>query len=66
MKLRIERAFTDKYTKKKYKVGSEVEFAEDRANELLSDSRALVTQVKEASEDKPKEVPKKSTRKSKK
>ena len=62
MKLRIEKEFTDKYTSKKYKVGSEVEFEEERAKELLSDKRELVTQVKEAS----KETTKKPTKKSKK
>jgi hypothetical protein len=62
MKLRIEKEFIDKYTQKKYKVGSEVEFEDERAKELLSDDRELVTQVKEAS----KEAPKKSTKKSKK
>jgi hypothetical protein len=66
MKLKIEREFKDKFTGKKYTAGSEVEFEDERAKELLADPRDLVTQVKEASEDKPKEVPKKSTRKSKK
>ena len=70
MKLRIEKEFTDKYTNKKYKVGSEVEFKDERAKELLSDNRELVTQVKEASkedtEEEPKEAPKKPAKKSKK
>ena len=47
MKLKIEREFKDKYTGEKYEAGKEVEFEEDRANELLSDSRGLVTKVKE-------------------
>jgi hypothetical protein len=47
MKLKIEREFKDKYTGEKYEAGKEVEFEEDRAKELLSDSRGLVTKVKE-------------------
>lgn len=50
MKLKIEREFKDKFTGKKYKAGSEVEFEDDRANELLSDSRNLVSEIKEKSE----------------
>ena len=46
MKLKIEKNFADKYDGKKYKAGSEVEFEDDRAKELLEDSRELVTQVK--------------------
>lgn len=45
MKLKIERNFTDKYTGEKYEAGTEVEFEEDRAKELLSDERGLVTKV---------------------
>lgn len=48
MKLKIEKEFKDKFTGEKYEAGTEVEFEEDRANELLSDSRGLVTKVKEA------------------
>lgn len=66
MKLKIEKEFTDKYTGKKYKAGSEVEFKEERAKELLSDSRELVTQIKEAPEEASKETSKKSAKKSKK
>lgn len=58
MKLKIKKEFTDKYTGKKYKAGSEVEFEEDRAKELLSDPRELVSEVKEE--------PKKPAKKSKK
>jgi hypothetical protein len=61
MKLRIETEFTDKYTGKKYKVGSEVEFKDERANELLADPRKLVTLVK----DETTEVLKKPTKKKK-
>lgn len=46
MKLKIEREFIDKYTKEKYQEGSEVNFAEDRATELLNDPRGLVSEVK--------------------
>lgn len=60
MKLKINKEFTDKYTGKKYKAGSEVEFEDERAKELLSDSRELVSEVKEASEEAPKKPAKKS------
>ena len=46
MKLKIEKNFTDKYNGEKYEAGSEVEFEDDRAKELLDDPRELVTQVK--------------------
>lgn len=62
MKLKIEKEFIDKYTGKKYKAGSEVEFEDERAKELLSDDRKLVSEVKETSE----ETSKKSAKKSKK
>lgn len=65
MKLKINKEFTDKYTGKKYKAGSEVEFEDERAKELLSDSRELVSEVKEASEE-AEEAPKKPAKKSKK
>lgn len=45
MKLKIEREFKDKYTGEKYEAGKEVEFEDERAKELLSDSRGLVTKV---------------------
>lgn len=64
MKLKIEREFKDKYTGKKYTAGSEVEFEDERAKELLSDPRNLVTQIKE--EEEPKAASKKPVRKSKK
>ena len=59
MKLRIEKEFRDKYSGKKYVVGNEVEFVDDRAKELLSDSRNLVSKVAE-------EKSKRSIKKSKK
>lgn len=62
MKLKIERDFKDKYTGKKYKVGDEIEFKDDRANELLSDKRGLVSKI----EEEPKEESKKPAKKSKK
>lgn len=62
MKLKIEKEFKDKYTDEKYEVGSEVEFEDGRAKELLSDSRNLVSEIKEEIEEKPK----RSTKKSKK
>lgn len=47
MKLKINKEFKDKFTGEKYKAGSEVEFKDDRAKELLSDTRDLVSEVKE-------------------
>lgn len=66
MKLRIEKEFTDKYTSKKYKVGDEVEFKDERAKELLSDFRELVTRVKEEPKEEATETTKKPAKKSKK
>lgn len=63
MKLKIEKDFTDKYTKKKYKTGSKVEFEDDRANELLSDPRELVTQVAEEPKSKAVKRPVKKSKK---
>lgn len=60
MKLKIEKEFKDKYTGEKYTAGSEVEFKDDRAKELLSDSRELVSEVKETSEETTKKPAKKS------
>lgn len=47
MKLKIEKEFVDKITNAKYKVGDVVEFEDDRAKELVSDFRKLVSKVKE-------------------
>lgn len=66
MKLRIEKEFTDKYTGKKYKAGSEVDFKNERAKELLSDKRELVSEIKETTQEAPKEETKKPVKKSKK
>lgn len=66
MKLKIEKEFKDKYTGKKYKAGDTVDFKEERANELLSDDRGLVSEVKETSEQVEEEKPKKPAKKSKK
>ena len=55
MKLLIEKNFTDKYNGEKYKAGSEVEFEDERAEELLADPREVVS--------KPKPKKKKSTKK---
>ncbi len=38
----IDIAFSDKYTGADYKVGDEISFEKNRANELLNDSRKLV------------------------
>ena len=56
MKLKIEKEFKDKFTGEKYLVGSEVDFKDARAKELLDDPRGLVTKIK----DEPKEPAKKS------
>ena len=66
MKLRIEKEFTDKYTSEKYIVGDEVEFKDERAKELLSDFRELVTSVKEQPKEEVDETTKKPAKKSKK
>jgi len=66
MKLRIEKEFTDKYTSKKYKVGDEVEFKDERAKELLSDFRELVTRVKEQPKEEADKTTEKPAKKSKK
>lgn len=60
MKLKINKEFKDKFTGEKYKAGSEVEFKDDRAKELLSDKRDLVSEVKETSEETTKKPAKKS------
>lgn len=60
MKLKIEKEFKDKFTGEKYKAGSEVEFEDERAKELLSDTRKLVSEVKETSEETTKKPAKKS------
>lgn len=62
MKLKIKKEFIDKFTGKKYKAGSEVEFEDGRAKELLSDTRELVSEIEKTSE----ETTKKSAKKSKK
>lgn len=64
MKLKIEKEFTDKYTGQKYKVGEKAIFKDERAKELLSDSRELVSQVED--EEEAKEASKKPAKKSKK
>lgn len=60
MKLKINKEFKDKFTGEKYKAGSEVEFKDERAKELLSDTRDLVSEVKETSEETTKKPAKKS------
>lgn len=69
MKVRIERTFTDKYTKERREAGSIVEFDDKRAAELLADPRKVVSEVKEEGQEpkktaaKPKTAPKKKTTK---
>jgi topoisomerase IA-like protein len=47
MKLKINIEFRDKFNGTMYTKDSIVEFEEDRAKELLSDKRKLVSKVKE-------------------
>lgn len=47
MKLLIKREFRDKITGELYKKDSVVEFAEDRAKEILADNRGLAEEAKE-------------------
>lgn len=47
MKVKIEKEFRDKYTGERYAIGDEVEFEDSRAEELLSDSRNLVSKIEE-------------------
>ena len=47
MKLLIKREFRDKITGELYKEGSVVEFTEDRAKEILADTRVLAEEAKE-------------------
>lgn len=69
MKVRIERTFTDKYTKERREAGSIVEFDDKRAAELLADPRKVVSEVKEEGQEpkktaaKPKTAQKKKTTK---
>lgn len=70
MKVRIERTFTDKYTKERREAGSIVEFDDKRAAELLADPRNVVSEVSEdkgqepkKTATKPKATPKKKTTK---
>lgn len=45
VRLKVLIAFTDKYTKQDYAINDEIDFAEDRAKELLADSRRLVEKL---------------------
>lgn len=65
MKLKIEREFIDKFTNEIYQKGAVKEFDDDRAKELLADSRKLVSEVKEVKEAKKplKKTPKKTAKK---
>lgn len=44
-RLKVLIAFTDKYTKQDYSINDEIDVAEDRAKELLADSRRLVEKL---------------------
>lgn len=47
MKLKIVKEFKDKYTGEKYTPGDVKEFEDERAKEILSDSRKLVVKIQE-------------------
>ena len=68
MKLKVEKQFRDKHTGVLYKVGNVIEVNDGRGKELLNDSRALVTQVKEETKkaEKPKATSKAKSKKSEK
>lgn len=42
MKLKIQKEFYDKYTNELYKVGSEIDFTDERAKEILANKGELV------------------------
>lgn len=68
MKLKINIEFKDKYNGKKYAEGEVVDFEDERAKELLTDKRNLVSEVKEEApksedETKTEAKPKKSKKK---
>lgn len=60
MKLNIEKEFVDKISGELHKVGDVIEVNKDRGEELLADSRKLVS-INAAAEEEPK--PKKSSKK---
>ncbi len=47
MKIKIEHAFMDKHTKRVYAAGDVVEFADERAKEILADDRKLASVFEE-------------------
>lgn len=46
MELKIEQNFTDKYTNENYKIGDVITVEKARGEELLADTRNLVSLVK--------------------
>lgn len=66
MKLKVEKKFKDKITDELHQVDDVFEVDEERGKELLSDSRNLVTQVKEEvkKDEKPKTTSKAKSKKS--
>ena len=51
MKVLINKKFTDRYTKKVYKVGETIEVTEERYAEIKKTNAALVTAVQDDTED---------------
>ena len=48
MKLKVNMDFVDKYTGERYEADTTIEVSEERGNEMLSDHRKLVSEVKES------------------
>lgn len=53
-KLNVEMSFVDKYTNQAHKIGDVIEVDEARGNELLNDSRKLVSLHSKIEEEAPK------------
>ena len=45
MKVKVNKEFADKYTHEMYKVGSVIEFADDRAKDLIGRELALAVDI---------------------
>jgi hypothetical protein len=63
MKVKINMTFIDKITGKRMIAGSEAEYDEQRAAELLADPRNVVTKIDEDEDQEPTEPEKKPVKK---
>jgi hypothetical protein len=63
MKVKINMTFIDKITGKRMIAGSEAEYDEQRAAELLADQRNVVTKIDEDEDQEPTEPEKKPVKK---